>query len=275
MSLGLIAIIGGPLTWMAVRNGALEPPSQPAAPPATSSPAAAPSAAPEAAPLPQATPSQTAQAPDLVAALPPPEAKRDVAPVVAAPVEQRTNDTAQELAAAPPPPPPPAPAPPAEKAAEGMVANDLVVTGSRLARPAAPAGERDEADALSSLPKKQAPSAPDWVLTDRTYATFLSQLQGAVRANKRDGVIRLIRFPLRVNANGNSRTYRDAASVRADYDRIFTPSVRQAILNQKFDRLFGRDQGLMIGDGQIWFDHICANAQCSRPGPVRITAVNP
>jgi len=156
-----------------------------------------------------------------------------------------------------------------------MVANDIVLTGSRVARPAAPAAERDEADTLNSLPKMQAPTAPTWVLKDRTYAIFLSQLQTAVRSGNSDGVIRLVRFPLRVNANGKSHTYRDAASVHADYDKIFTPSVRQAILNQKFDRLFGRDQGLMIGDGQIWFDHSCPNAQCSPPGPVRITAVNP
>jgi hypothetical protein len=88
-------------------------------------------------------------------------------------------------------------------------------------------------------------------------------------------VIRLIRFPLRVNVNGKSRVYRNAASVRADYDQVFTPQVRQAILSQKFNRLFGRDQGVMIGDGQVWFDHSCPNAQCSSPGPVRITAINP
>src|SRR6185295_17068226 len=95
MSLGLIAIIGGPLTWMAVRNGALNPPSEPAAPPAASSPAAAPSAASEATPLAQASPSQGAQAPDVVAAPSLSEAKTQVAPVVAAPVDQRTNDSAQ------------------------------------------------------------------------------------------------------------------------------------------------------------------------------------
>jgi len=166
-----------------------------------------------------------------------------------------------------------------------MVANDIAVTGSRIRRPnlttASPvtvpnrSAERDEADGVNSLPKAEAPAAPGWVLNDRTYATFLSQLQASVRTHNRDGVIRLIRFPLRVNANGNNRTYRDAASVRADYNRIFTPSVRRAILNQKLDRLFGRDQGLMIGNGQVWFDHSCPNAQCSPPGPVRITAINP
>jgi hypothetical protein len=194
MSLGLIAIIGGPLTWLAVRNGALSPPSEPAAPPTASSPAVAPSAASEAAPSAQATPSRGVPVSD-VAAPPPPEAKKDVAPVVAAPVEQGLSDSAQDLAVAPPAPPPPAPPPPApmaEKSAEGTVANDIAVTGSRIRRPnlttASPAtvpnrsAERDEADVVNSLPKAEAPAAPGWVTKDRAYATFLSQLKGAVRA---------------------------------------------------------------------------------------------
>ena len=157
---------------------------------------------------------------------------------------------------------------------------DLVVTGSRIPRPnvsaqnstmnreaSGIAAERDEV--TNDLP------APDWVLKDRSYALFLTRLQGAVRANDHNGVIKLIHFPLRVNSNGRSRSYADAASVRADFGRIFTPRVTQAILNQRFDHLFGRDQGLMIGDGEVWFDHICTNSSCSPAGPVRITAINP
>jgi len=284
MSLGLIAIIGGPLTWMAVRNGALEPPREPAAPPAASSPVAAPTAVPEAAPLARTNPPEGAAPPDLVAAPSLPEAKTDVAPVVAAPVDQRTNDSAQELAAAPPPPPPPPPPsapPPAAKKAQGVVSNDIAITGSRIARPnltsaspvtvvAGRSAERDEADVINSLPATRAATAPDWVLKDSAYSGFLSQLQAAVRSGNRDGVVKLVAIPLRVNSNGKSKVYRDAASVRADYDKIFTRSVRQAILRQTFGRLFGRDQGVMIGNGQVWFDHVG-----SPPGPVRITAVNP
>jgi len=31
----------------------------------------------------------------------------------------------------------------------------------------------------------------------------------------------------------------------------------------------------MVGNGEVWFDQTCRNAQCSPPGPVRIKAVNP
>jgi hypothetical protein len=149
----------------------------------------------------------------------------------------------------------------AEKSAGGLAANEVVVTGSRIAQPVTQRAD----DASSSA---------DWIVKDASYATFLGRLQAAVRANDRGAVIKLIGFPLRVNSNGRSRVYRDARSVRADYDRIFTPEIARAILAQRFDRLFGRDQGLMIGNGEVWFDHVCTNAQCSPPGPVRIKAVN-
>ena len=152
-----------------------------------------------------------------------------------------------------------------------MASNDVVVTGARIPRPSL---EREEG-LVSTAQRADAVSPPDWVMKDASYATFLKRLQAAVRANDRGAVIKLIGFPLRVNEKGHSRLYRDADSVRADYDRIFTPNVTQAILGQRSDRLFGRDQGLMVGDGQVWFDHVCTNPQCSPPGPVRITAVNP
>lgn len=149
-----------------------------------------------------------------------------------------------------------------------------MVTGSRVRRPSVSA-ERDQADALNSLPtREEAPAAPSWVVQDRAYRSFLGQLQSAVRANDRSAVVSLVGLPLRVNSNGKSQVYRDAGSVKRDYERIFTPAVRQAILNQRFERLFGRDQGVMIGDGQLWFDHRCTNESCSPPGPVRITAIN-
>jgi hypothetical protein len=78
-----------------------------------------------------------------------------------------------------------------------------------------------------------------------------------------------------VNSGGTSRFYRDSAALRADYERVFTPQVRRAILDQRFERLFGSSRGLMIGNGQVWFDRFCSNRRCSPPGPVRILAVNP
>jgi hypothetical protein len=279
MSLALIAVIGVPATWIAIQNGALNPPETPT--PAARSRSVAPPIAP-AAPTPRAEPRAPTAVPPQSKVEPQEELPGEVAKAVAAPptVASDAFATANEgpaapLAAAPPPPatppppPPPPPAPPAaaQKVAEGAY-GEIVTTGSRIRQPNISA-ERDESEVVNDLPQVRKPVAPDWVFSDRAYASFLARLQSAIRTGNRDAVIKLVRIPLRVNSNGKSQIYRDVASVERDYDRIFTPAVRQAILNQRFESLFGRDQGVMIGNGQVWFDHVG-----SARGPVRITAIN-
>ena len=248
LSAMLLVVIGVPAALIGIRNESappertvvvrdVEPPPAPRA--------AEPPPAPAPAPVPQPPPAlrkyRGVDREDVLNSLPQAEA----APPVAA------------VAAPPPPPPPPPPAPPAARAQESLT-QDLVVTGSRIAEPAL-----------------EAPSAAKVMSADQPYATFLSRLRTAVRGNDRDALIALVSFPLRVNFAGGARTYRDAASLGRDFDRVFTPKVKRAVLAQRADRLFVRDLGAMIGDGELWFRETCPNASCSPPGPVRIVAVNP
>jgi hypothetical protein len=106
-------------------------------------------------------------------------------------------------------------------------------------------------------------------------AQFLSRLQSAVRANSKRAILGLVGLPLRVNFDGGPKTYQDRKSIERDFDLIFTPRVRQAILNQRADGLFSNYQGAMIGNGEVWIRESCSNPSCSRKGPVRITAINP
>jgi len=248
LSAMLLVVIGVPAALIGIRNESappertvvvrdVEPPPAPA--PRAAEPAPAP------APVPQPPPAlrkyRGVDREDVLNSLPQAEA----APPVAA------------VAAPPPPPPPPPPAPPAARAQESLT-QDLVVTGSRIAEPAL-----------------EAPSAAKVMSADQPYATFLSRLRTAVRGNDRDALIALVSFPLRVNFAGGARTYRDAASLGRDFDRVFTPKVKRAVLAQRADRLFVRDLGAMVGDGELWFRETCPNASCSPPGPARIVAVNP
>src|SRR5690242_3426115 len=109
---------------------------------------------------------------------------------------------------------------------------------------------------LSALLMNAAASAPDWVLRDQAYKAFLVDLQGAVRTGNRKAVANLADLPLQVNGpTGVHETYRSAKLVEQNYERIFTPPVRKAILRQHFEELFGNYQGVMIGNGAVWFDH--------------------
>jgi hypothetical protein len=112
-------------------------------------------------------------------------------------------------------------------------------------------------------------------VSDDGYAGFLSRLQSAFSANDRRSLVSLVQFPLRVNGSGRTRLYRDAASLERDFDRVFTPKVRNAVLRQSAKDLFVRDQGAMVGNGELWFSQTCTNESCSPPGPIRIIAVNP
>ena len=170
----------------------------------------------------------------------------------------------------PPPPPPPPPAPAPERTGEfaGVAAQGVVVTGSRIPAP----NLSKQADTLAVAERQAAPADAS---ARAAYRGFLSRLQSAVRANNRRAVANLAALPLRVNFEGGARSYSDRKSIERDFDRIFTPRVKQAILSQRADRLFTNYQGAMIGDGQVWFDQTCTNDSCSPPGPVRIKAINP
>jgi hypothetical protein len=247
----LLVVIGVPAALIGIRNESAPPVTPERAvvvrnvEQAPAPRAAEPPPAPAPAPVPQQPPAlrkyRGIDREDVLNSLPQAEA----APPVAA------------VAAPPPPPPPPPPAPPAARAQESLT-QDLVVTGSRIAEPAL-----------------EAPSAAKVMSADQPYATFLSRLRTAVRGNDRNALIALVAFPLRVNFAGGARTYRDAASLGRDFDRVFTPKVKRAVLAQRPDRLFVRDLGAMVGDGELWFRETCPNAACSPPGPVRIVAVNP
>jgi hypothetical protein len=280
----LVAVIGLPAILIAIRDNDVE--RAPSAPVERAAPRS-PRVAADVAETPAAPPALEADATP-VALKPTPEPNRYgqlpgdefAGAVQSTPVVAMSKSNAAPVAAAPPAPPPP-PAPAAERDAEVSAdASDesIVVTGSRMAQPNAWAERaRDGRGKNRSLGRAEeaAATAPDWVLNDRSYDTFLRRLQTGVRANNRNAVAGLVAYPLRVNRNGQARTYANARAVIADYDSIFTPRVRSAILSQRFENLFGRDQGVMIGDGAVWFDHMCRTPACSPPGPVRIKAINP
>ena len=268
MAASLVLVVGLPAALIGLRDQGSAPakvsaPAAPAPRQAGTNPndTAADAAKPVAGTSEQGPRPPLVASPRQVPAAPPPAVALNDAP---APAAERDED----YAAPPPPPPPPAPAPEmAQKSAEAS-AGELVVTGTRIPRPSLTSPSpvtvvSSERDQISSVAKR-----------DRGYAAFLERLQAAVGDKDRGAVIRLIRFPLRVNSGGRSQIYPDARSVRRDFDTIFTPRVRQTILAQRADRLFIRDVGAMIGDGEVWFDHVCSDSSCSRPGPVRITAIN-
>ena len=102
----------------------------------------------------------------------------------------------------------------------------------------------------------------DQVLGDAAqYEAVFNAFQKAVNGGDRAAVVEEVRFPLNI-ANGAKIT--GPGEFQRNYERILTPAVRKAIAAQKFDDVMVNQQGVMIGDGQVWLNGTCLDAACSR-----------
>jgi hypothetical protein len=81
---------------------------------------------------------------------------------------------------------------------------------------------------------------------------------------------KLVKFPLRLNGKKKVRSSR---RLIARYDKVFNDVVTKAIEGQRYETLFSNYQGVMIGDGQIWFKKVCRTSECTAQAP-RIISVN-
>ena len=75
----------------------------------------------------------------------------------------------------------------------------------------------------------------------------------AVQREDRKAAARLIRYPILVDTAAGPRRYTSAEQLLADYDLIFTPGFRELIAQGLPRHMFVRDQGAMLGHGQVWF----------------------
>lgn len=105
------------------------------------------------------------------------------------------------------------------------------------------------------------------------YHAFFEKLKKAVAENDKKAVAAMVEYPFKARIDDRAVTIRDAAHFVEDYDKVFTPKVRKAVSSQTYPNLFANWQGVMIGDGEIWFGGICSDETCKQE-TVRITAVN-
>jgi hypothetical protein len=146
---------------------------------------------------------------------------------------------------------------------------DAVTAGSPAPDAAAPAA----GDAAAATPATSANGDVrqriEQVLGDAAqYETVFNAFQKAVNGGDRAAVVEEVRFPLNI-ANGAKIT--GPGEFQRNYERILTPAVRKAIAAQKFDDVMVNQQGVMIGDGQVWLNGTCLDQACSRTGVKVVT----
>ncbi len=102
----------------------------------------------------------------------------------------------------------------------------------------------------------------------REVGRFLAELKEAVARDERARVASLVSFPLRLNTGRGKTLVRSRRDFLRRYARVFDAKVKAALARQTEAGLFVRDQGLMVGDGEIWF------APAGRPARLLVITVN-
>lgn len=114
-------------------------------------------------------------------------------------------------------------------------------------------------------------------LEEARVRSFFDALQSAVRAGRNDELAELIGYPLTVRRSSGALVIPDRAKFLSDPDAVFTKSVREQVLAQRFEDLFANWQGVMVGRGVLWFGGVCGprspGGSCADPR-IRVTSVD-
>ncbi|EXL10615.1 hypothetical protein BG36_01945 [Aquamicrobium defluvii] len=100
------------------------------------------------------------------------------------------------------------------------------------------------------------------------YHAFFDTMKKSVAAGDKAAVAAMIEYPFQARIGGKSLKIRDAAHFIADYDQIITAKVKHALQTQTYETLFANWQGVMVGDGEIWFSGV------GEADVIKITAIN-
>jgi hypothetical protein len=106
------------------------------------------------------------------------------------------------------------------------------------------------------------------------YRDFFRELQAAVAANARERVAALVNYPLKTHIHGHVVHLRNPQQFIAQYEVLLSAKTQDVLAHQSFNSLFANSQGVMVGNGQIWFSGVCKDDLC-KTHTIKITAFNP
>ncbi|HFT6994003.1 MAG: hypothetical protein KH046_18335 [Stenotrophomonas maltophilia] len=162
------------------------------------------------------------------------------------------------------------PAPPTEPAADapppmtGSTPAEAAAstTPDPAAAPQAAAEHASENSTAAAAEEGDARTRIDSVLGDAAqYEKVFNAFKTAVVGGDRAAVVEEVRFPLNI-AGGKKIT--GPGEFQRNYEKIITPAVVKAMSGQDFGKVFVNQQGVMIGDGQVWLTGECLDKACAR-----------
>ena len=153
------------------------------------------------------------------------------------------------------------PAPPADPAVDAPPPMEASAAATPAAEPAKAAAEPAGA-APADVPTEDARARIETLLGDAAqYEKVFNAFKTAVVSGDRAAVVEDVRFPL--NTSGGKKIT-GPGEFQRNYEKIITPAVVKAVSGQDFGKVFVNQQGVMIGDGQVWLNGQCLDQACTK-----------
>ena len=105
------------------------------------------------------------------------------------------------------------------------------------------------------------------------YRRFFEQFRAAVVAGDKAAVAAAMHYPITVHLEGKQWSLYSPAEFTDVYSHIFSPALVELVRRQQYADLFANDQGVMLGQGEIWFSGICEDVECEKM-PLKVVALN-
>lgn len=105
------------------------------------------------------------------------------------------------------------------------------------------------------------------------YHSFFTDLKKAVSASDKNAVAAMVHYPITVSVGGKDVKIKSGKDFVSHYDHVFSDKIVAAIGKETYAALFANDQGVMIGDGEVWINGICLDHDCKKQA-VKIVTIN-
>jgi hypothetical protein len=92
------------------------------------------------------------------------------------------------------------------------------------------------------------------VQDDKALESKVRAFRSAVIAGEKKSVSTMINYPITITVDGKHRDLANAAELLKNYDRVFSAKFVKAIKDAVPHNMFVRYDGVMLGQGEVWFD---------------------
>jgi len=91
-------------------------------------------------------------------------------------------------------------------------------------------------------------------ISDINVEKFVEDIKAYVNNNDKNNIAKAISYPINVNVKDEKILIKNQEDFLKNYDIIFTTEYKKAIKDSFAKYMFVNSQGVMIGDGLMWFN---------------------